>query len=144
MLEETERNTISGPAAEETKPTVTTKATMRPPVILPSKVELSPRALEESRRVIKSQNLEDSYIRLGVKGGGCSGMSYTMGFDKNVGEKDKVFEYEGGVRVVVDVKSFLFLRGMILDFSDDLIGGGFKFENPNAKRTCSCGSSFSA
>ncbi|MHB2021172.1 MAG: HesB/IscA family protein [Candidatus Xenobia bacterium] len=128
----------------EEKKVVTTRAGMRPPVVLPSKIELTPRAIEEARRVIETQNLQDAYIRLGVKGGGCSGMSYTMNFDKNIGEKDKIFEYEGGVKVAVDVKSFLFLRGMVLDYSDDLIGGGFKFENPNAKRTCSCGSSFSA
>lgn len=122
---------------------VATKPAMRPPVVLPSKIEVTERAQAEAKRVMDKQGLEDAYVRLGVKGGGCSGMSYTMNFDRNAGEKDKIFEYPNGVKVAVDVKSFLFLRGMILDYSDDLIGGGFRFENPNAKRTCSCGTSFS-
>ncbi|HEY4002204.1 MAG TPA: iron-sulfur cluster assembly accessory protein, partial [Candidatus Xenobia bacterium] len=117
---------------------------LRPPVVLPSKIELTDKAVAEAHRIMEKQNLQNAYVRLGVKGGGCSGMSYTMTFDTNVSEKDKIFDYDLGVKVAVDVKSFLFLRGMILDFSDDLMGGGFKFENPNAKRTCSCGTSFSA
>jgi iron-sulfur cluster assembly protein len=123
-------------------PTVATRP--RPPVVLPAKIQVTPEALAEARRIMDKQGLEDAYVRLGVKGGGCSGMSYTMNFDRNVGEKDKIFDYDHGVRVAVDVKSFLYLRGLVLDYSNDLMGGGFKFENPNAKRTCSCGSSFSA
>jgi iron-sulfur cluster assembly protein len=83
-------------------------------------------------------------LRVQVVGGGCSGMSYKLDFEKNTpGSTDKIFE-ELGVKLVVDAKSLLFLSGMTLDFSDGLNGTGFTFNNPNAKRTCGCGSSFSA
>jgi iron-sulfur cluster assembly protein len=83
-------------------------------------------------------------LRVRVVGGGCSGMSYKLDFDKEQpGATDKTFE-ELGVRIVIDAKSLLFLTGMTLDFSDGLNGTGFVFNNPNAKRTCGCGSSFSA
>lgn len=85
-----------------------------------------------------------SILRVMVVGGGCSGMSYKLGFDdKPAAETDKVFEKDG-VKVVCDPKSFLYLTGTELDFSDGLNGTGFVFNNPNAKRTCGCGSSFSA
>jgi iron-sulfur cluster assembly protein len=83
-------------------------------------------------------------LRVMVVGGGCSGMSYKLDFEKgNPNGNDKIFE-ELGVKLVVDPKSLLFLSGMTLDFSDGLNGTGFTFNNPNAKRTCGCGSSFSA
>jgi iron-sulfur cluster assembly protein len=80
---------------------------------------------------------------VGVKGGGCSGLSYSMQFEEKPKEHDKVFEIEG-LQVFCDPKSYLYLNGLTLDYTTDLIGGGFKFVNPNATRTCSCGSSFSA
>ncbi len=84
-----------------------------------------------------------SYLRVQVVGGGCSGMSYKLGFDQAaIAPTDKVFE-QAGVKLVIDAKSFLFLSGTQLDFSDGLNGTGFTFNNPNAKRTCGCGSSFS-
>ena len=106
-------------------------------------VELSTRALEELKRIIREQNLPGTTsLRVGVKGGGCSGFSYSLGFDDQVGETDQVLEVEG-IRVVCDPKSFLYLSGTVLDFEDDLMGRGFKFKNPNASKTCGCGESFS-
>ena len=82
------------------------------------------------------------FVRVGVKSGGCSGLSYDLTFDKKTQENDKVFE-ENGVRIVVDKKSFLYLVGTTLEFSGGLNGKGFVFNNPNANRTCGCGESFS-
>lgn len=85
---------------------------------------------------------EGSFVRVGVKGGGCSGLMYELDFDQELKEDDKVFE-DNGVKVVVDKKSFLYLVGTELDFSGGLNGKGFQFINPNANRTCGCGESFS-
>ncbi len=82
------------------------------------------------------------YVRVGVKSGGCSGLSYELDFDNKVGETDKVFE-DNDVRIVVDKKSFLYLVGTTLEYSGGLNGKGFVFNNPNAQRTCGCGESFS-
>lgn len=82
------------------------------------------------------------YIRVGVKSGGCSGLSYELNFDKVLGENDKVFE-DNGIKIAVDKKSFLYLAGTVLEFSGGLNGKGFVFNNPNAQRTCGCGESFS-
>ncbi len=84
----------------------------------------------------------NSFIRVGVKGGGCSGLSYEMDFDVETKEEDKVFE-DKGVKIVVDKKSFLYLIGTELEYSGGLNGSGFVFHNPNASRTCGCGESFS-
>ena len=82
------------------------------------------------------------YVRVGVKSGGCSGLSYELKFDKKIGDTDKVFEVNN-VRIAVEKKSFLYLAGTILEFSGGLNGKGFVFNNPNASRTCGCGESFS-
>jgi iron-sulfur cluster assembly protein len=82
------------------------------------------------------------YVRVGVKSGGCSGLSYELKFDKELGENDKVFE-DNHVKIAVEKKSFLYLAGTILEFSGGLNGKGFVFNNPNASRTCGCGESFS-
>ncbi|WP_223549717.1 iron-sulfur cluster assembly accessory protein [Aestuariivivens sp. NBU2969] len=82
------------------------------------------------------------YIRVGVKSGGCSGLSYDLKFDKEKQEDDKVFE-DNGVKIIVDKKSFLYLIGTTLEYSGGLNGTGFVFNNPNANRTCGCGESFS-
>ena len=82
------------------------------------------------------------YVRVGVKSGGCSGLSYDLKFDKEIGENDKVFE-DNNIRVAVEKKSYLYLAGTILEFSGGLNGKGFVFNNPNANRTCGCGESFS-
>jgi len=86
-------------------------------------------------------NPTTSFIRVGVRGGGCSGLSYELGFDNQIQEGDKVFE-DNGIKVVVDKKSFLYLVGTTLDYSGGLNGKGFVFNNPNASRTCGCGESF--
>ena len=82
------------------------------------------------------------YVRVGVKSGGCSGLSYELDFDNKTGETDKVFE-DNDVRIIVDKKSFLYLVGTVLEYSGGLNGKGFVFNNPNAQRTCGCGESFS-
>jgi iron-sulfur cluster assembly protein len=82
------------------------------------------------------------YVRVGVKSGGCSGLSYELKFDKALGENDKVFE-DNNIKIAVDKKSFLYLAGTILEYSGGLNGKGFVFNNPNAQRTCGCGESFS-
>jgi len=106
-------------------------------------ITLTKRAAAEVRRIITEQGLpEGTALRIGVKGGGCSGFSYTMGFDDNVGETDQVNETEE-LRVVCDPKSFLYLNGTEIDFEDSMMGRGFKFGNPNAAKSCGCGESFS-
>ncbi len=82
------------------------------------------------------------YVRVGVKSGGCSGLSYDLSFDASVNEDDKVFE-DNDIRIAVDKKSFLYLVGTTLEYSGGLNGKGFVFNNPNAQRTCGCGESFS-
>lgn len=105
-------------------------------------IQLTERATREIRRIIAEQKMaEDTALRVGVKGGGCSGFSYTLGFDDQISEVDQVSEVEG-VRVVCDPKSFLYLNGTQIDFEDNLMGRGFKFGNPNAAKSCGCGESF--
>ncbi|CAA0211667.1 HesB/IscA family protein [Tenacibaculum maritimum] len=87
-------------------------------------------------------DISTDFVRVGVKSGGCSGLSYDLTFDKTTQENDKVFE-ENDVRIVVDKKSFLYLVGTTLEYSGGLNGKGFVFNNPNANRTCGCGESFS-
>ena len=87
-------------------------------------------------------NAANDYVRVGVKSGGCSGLSYDLTFDKEKQENDKVFE-DNDIKVIVDKKSFLYLVGTVLEYSGGLNGKGFVFNNPNANRTCGCGESFS-
>ncbi|KXN98209.1 [Fe-S]-binding protein [Aequorivita aquimaris] len=87
-------------------------------------------------------NIANDFVRVGVKSGGCSGLSYELKFDHNLGEDDKLFEEEN-VKIAVDKKSFLYLVGTTLEYSGGLNGKGFVFKNPNANRTCGCGESFS-
>ena len=84
----------------------------------------------------------NDFVRVGVKSGGCSGLSYDLKFDKDKSEEDKVFK-DNGVQIIVDKKSFLYLVGTTLEYSGGLNGTGFVFQNPNANRTCGCGESFS-
>ena len=105
-------------------------------------IGITERAAGEIRRIVTEQNLpEATALRVGVKGGGGSGFSYTLGFDDKVGEIDQIFESHG-VRVVCDPKSFLYLNGTEVDFEESLMGRGFKFGNPNASKTCGCGEPF--
>lgn len=87
-------------------------------------------------------NIARDFVRVGVKSGGCSGLSYELKFDKSKSDEDKVFE-DNAVKIIVDKKSFLYLVGTTLEFSGGLNGKGFVFQNPNAQRTCGCGESFS-
>jgi iron-sulfur cluster assembly protein len=105
-------------------------------------VTITPRAAEEIRK-IKVENIIPEFhaLRLGVKGGGCSGMSYVLAFDENPKERDTVYQLEG-LMIYIDPKSQFYLSGTTLDFSDGLSGRGFVFNNPNAARTCGCGHSF--
>ncbi len=107
-------------------------------------IDISDKAVTEIKRLqTVDPTAKDALIRVMVVGGGCSGMSYKLGFEANPpGPSDKIFEKDG-VKVLVDTKSMLYLNGTMLDFSDGLNGTGFTFTNPNAKRTCGCGSSFS-
>jgi len=92
---------------------------------------------------LRERQGKDLYLRVGVRQGGCSGMSYMMDFEEpgKLRENDEVFDYEG-FKIVCDPKSMLYLYGLVLDYSDALIGGGFQFTNPNANQSCGCGKSF--
>lgn len=106
-------------------------------------ITVSEKAKERAIRLIKEENRSpDTFIRVGVSGGGCSGLSYKLEFDHVKKEGDQEF-VDKGIRIVVDKKSFLYLVGTELDFSGGLNGKGFVFINPNAARTCGCGESFS-
>lgn len=106
-------------------------------------VTLTDAAVKEVKRLLNVQGITEGGLRLGVKGGGCSGLSYTLNFDEKIGPHDNVFEVDG-IKVIVDAKSAIYLKGTQLDFHKDLTGGAFKFGNPNADKTCGCGESFSA
>lgn len=100
-------------------------------------------ALKELNRIKDEQKLPvEAGIRLGVRGGGCSGFNYSLGFETNQAEGDHVFD-EQGLAIFCDPKSFLYLNGTQIDFEDGLMGRGFKFNNPNASGSCGCGESFS-
>jgi iron-sulfur cluster assembly protein len=111
-------------------------------------ISLTPAAIHKAQEMLAAQpNRDELYLRLGVKGGGCSGFSYHLEFDSDIDPKfDRHFEFDG-VKVVVDRKSLLYLAGMTLNYTGDLhfVGeGGFEFVNPNASKTCGCGTSFQA
>ena len=105
-------------------------------------IKISEAAKAEAEKLMAEDKVEKAFIRVGVKGGGCSGLMYELSFDNQLKDDDKVFE-DNGLQVVVDKKSFLYLVGTELDFSGGLNGKGFVFKNPNADRTCGCGESFS-
>jgi len=105
-------------------------------------ITVSEKARDKALELMQNENHPaDSFIRVGVQGGGCSGLSYVLEFDHQLRPDDKVFE-DKGVKIVCDKKSFLYLVGTNLDYSDGLNGKGFQFNNPNANRTCGCGESF--
>ena len=109
---------------------------------LNEEIALTDKAVAQVRKLMAENNIApEQGLRLGVKGGGCSGLSYVLGFDETAKENDKVFTV-GGVTVFVDPKSLFYLSGTVLDFSDGLNGKGFVFNNPQAAKTCGCGSSF--
>jgi iron-sulfur cluster assembly protein len=104
---------------------------------------LTEKAAKQVKQLMQTQGLEDVYLRMGVKGGGCSGLSYSLEFDTEVGPHDKKFDFDG-IQVVCDTKSYLYLNGTTLDYVTEGLTGGFTFSNPNAKSSCGCGTSFSA
>jgi iron-sulfur cluster assembly protein len=106
-------------------------------------ITLTPKAKDQLLKLIQQKNEKGFFMRVGVKGGGCSGLSYSVELDSNLSEWDKVFG-EDASKIVVDQKSFVYLNGMEIDFSTELVGGGFQFRNPNATGSCGCGTSFSA
>ena len=107
-------------------------------------IQISERAMEHIRAAMQKEGVGDAEggLRLGVQGGGCSGLSYHIRFDSHPRERDRIFEH-GGIRVFVDPKSFVYLNGTTLDWEETLMHRGFVFQNPNAKKSCGCGSSFS-
>ncbi len=107
-------------------------------------VILTPLAAKEIGRIISEQELDPSKVRLrvGVKGGGCSGFSYILDLTETQKDSDELFE-QHGIRIIVDPKSLLYLGGTTVDFKDEIMGRGFVFNNPNANTSCGCGSSFS-
>lgn len=110
----------------------------------PSVVIITEKAVGEMNRVLTEKKLpESTVLRIGVAGGGCSGFSYSLGFDDKCDEMNDVVTSQHGLRVAVDRKSAMFLEGTVIDFYDGIERRGFTFENPNAKKSCGCGSSFS-
>lgn len=107
-------------------------------------VQVTERALARIRVALAKENVspEEGGLRLGVQGGGCSGLTYNIRFDSKARERDRVFEFDG-VRVFVDPKSFIYLHGMTLDYQETLMQQGFMFVNPNSSKSCGCGTSFS-
>jgi iron-sulfur cluster assembly protein len=109
-----------------------------------SEITLTDRAAQELVGLLKENDKEKAFLRVWVQGGGCSGLSYGMALDDNEPEADdRVFE-DRGVRIVVDQLSLKYMTGSVVDYLDDVLGGGFKIENPKAVKSCGCGSSFAA
>ncbi|MGA7860020.1 MAG: iron-sulfur cluster assembly accessory protein [Terracidiphilus sp.] len=108
-------------------------------------LQVTERAIKRIRIAMAKEGVspEEGGLRLGVMGGGCSGLSYSIKFDTRPRERDRIYEFDG-VRVFVDPKSFLYLHGMTLDYEETLMRQGFNFINPNSSRSCGCGSSFSS
>ncbi len=104
-------------------------------------ISLTEAAVREVKRLMVAQNLTGAFLRMGVRGGGCSGFSYSLELDTESRPHDRSFEVDG-VKVVVDAKSYLYLNGTTLDYVTSGLTGGFTFQNPNVKQTCGCGSSF--
>ena len=107
-------------------------------------ITLTPSAAQEAKRLVGQEPKPNLGLRIGVKGGGCSGMSYVLAVeDATPKQFDSVFEQDG-VKILIDAKSHLYLDGTTVDFKNGLVGGGFEFQNPLAKKSCGCGTSFTA
>ena len=106
-------------------------------------ISVTKNAAKRINAILTGESKENHSLRVSVIGGGCSGMSYNLTFDDKINEFDKVFE-SNGIKIVCDVKSWFYVKGTEVDFSNDLLSGGFQLNNPNANRTCGCGTSFSA
>jgi iron-sulfur cluster assembly protein len=124
----------------------TTKTIAPPAPAAPTKgINLTEKAIAKIRSAMVKEGISPAGggLRLGVQGGGCSGLSYNIRFDAQPRERDRIFQFDD-VRVFVDPKSFIYLHGMILDYQETLMQQGFVFVNPNSTKSCGCGSSFSA
>jgi len=110
----------------------------------PKGIDITEKALARVRAAMAKENISptEGGLRLGVQGGGCSGLSYVIRFENGPAERDRIFQF-GDVRVFIDPKSFIYLHGMVLDYEETLLRQGFVFNNPNAQKSCGCGSSFS-
>jgi len=108
-----------------------------------SQIFVTKKAAKKLKSVMSSEGKDDHFLRMSVDSGGCSGMNYKMDFEDSQGSYDKAFE-TNGLKVVCDLKNWPYLKNITIDYSDDMLNGGFKIENPNAERTCGCGTSFSA
>ena len=126
-------STTTVPTTSEVRPQETTKK---------APISLTPTAVVKVKEIMGQQTPVPTGLRVGVVGGGCSGFSYSMSFENASGLMDKVFDMDG-LKVYVDATSVMYLNGCIVDYVETLEGAGFKFENPNVKSTCGCGSSFS-
>lgn len=124
------------------------KATVAAPTIVEPAIEneitLTERAASELQTLIKENGKDSAALRVWVAGGGCSGLSYGMALDENEPEEDDKVISDQGVRIFVDSLSLKYMTGSIVDYLDDVLGGGFKIENPKAVKSCGCGSSFSS
>ena len=123
--------------------TTTTTPTTVTPTIDSKPLSLSGTAIAKVKEIMAQQNPVPAGLRVGVVGGGCSGFSYSMSFENGAGMMDKTFEFDG-LKVYVDATSLMYLKGVNVDYIETLEGAGFKFNNPQVKSTCGCGSSFSA
>ena len=119
---------------------MSTPATQQPPSQI---IQLTDSARAHVYRLMKREGKEGFALRVSVVGGGCSGLSYKMAFEEKPADADKVLDFNG-LKVFVDPRSSLFLSGITIDYEDGLNGSGFTYQNPNAKRSCGCGTSFSA
>jgi iron-sulfur cluster assembly protein len=107
-------------------------------------IQITETAARKIKSLMAKQGITDGGLRVGVKGGGCSGLSYTFGWEREARLGDEVFEGPEGAKIFIDRKSYLFLNGTTLDYDTALLTQGFVFHNPNAKHSCGCGSSFGA
>ena len=123
--------------------TTTTPITPTPTTVDAKPINFTDNAIAKVKEIMAQQNPVPAGLRVGVVGGGCSGFSYSMSFENGAGMMDKTFEF-GGLKVFVDATSLMYLKGVSVDYIETLEGAGFKFDNPNVKSTCGCGSSFSA
>lgn len=105
-------------------------------------IQLTETAINKVNEIIAQQEPKPSALRISVMGGGCSGFQYSMAFESNQMPLDKVYSFDGGLKVFVDQASLLYLENVSIDYVESMEGAGFKFENPNVQSTCGCGSSF--
>jgi iron-sulfur cluster assembly protein len=125
--------------------TDTTTSNAAPPAAPTKGIVVTEKAIEKIKSAMVKENIspEQGGLRVGVQGGGCSGLSYNIRFDSQPRDRDRIFQF-GEVRVFVDPKSFIYLHGMVLDYEETLMHQGFAFKNPNSQKSCGCGTSFTA